>query len=48
LHAQDFEGKNISQVTIRYRGVAKTVNEELHPQQHDLQGRLALPRGESR
>ncbi len=28
LHAQDFEGKNISQVTIRYRGVA-TVNEDL-------------------
>ena len=28
LHAQDFEGKNISQVTIRYRG-AKTVNEDL-------------------
>lgn len=28
LHAQDFEGKNISQVTIRYRG-PKTVNEEL-------------------
>jgi len=28
LHAQDFEGKNISQVTIRYRG-AKTVNEEV-------------------
>ncbi len=28
LHGQDFEGKNISQVTIRYRG-AKTVNEEL-------------------
>jgi outer membrane protein insertion porin family len=28
LHAQDFEGKNISQVTIRYRG-APTVNEDL-------------------
>lgn len=28
LHAQDFEGKKISQVTIRYRG-AKTVNEDL-------------------
>ena len=28
LHAQDFEGKNISQVIIRYRG-AKTVNEEV-------------------
>jgi outer membrane protein insertion porin family len=28
LHAQDFEGKNISQVTIRYRG-PKTVNEEV-------------------
>jgi outer membrane protein insertion porin family len=28
LHAQDFEGKNISKVTIRYRG-APTVNEEL-------------------
>ena len=28
LHAQDFEGKNISQVTIRYRG-SKTVNEDL-------------------
>jgi len=28
LHGQDFEGKTISQVTIRYRG-AKTVNEEL-------------------
>lgn len=28
LHGQDFEGKNISQVTIRYRG-PKTVNEEV-------------------
>jgi len=28
LHAQDFEGKNISQVIIRYRG-EKTVNEEV-------------------
>lgn len=28
MHAQDFEGKNISQVIIRYRG-AKTVNEEV-------------------
>lgn len=28
LHAQDFEGKNISQVIIRYRG-PKTVNEDL-------------------
>ncbi|MDP3851943.1 MAG: outer membrane protein assembly factor BamA [Luteolibacter sp.] len=28
LHAQDFEGKNISQVTIRYRG-PKTVNEDV-------------------
>jgi outer membrane protein insertion porin family len=28
LHGQDFEGKTISQVTIRYRG-APTVNEEL-------------------
>jgi len=28
LHAQDFEGKNISAVTIRYRG-AKTVDEDL-------------------
>jgi outer membrane protein insertion porin family len=28
LHAQDFEGKNITQVTIRYRG-SKTVNEDL-------------------
>jgi outer membrane protein insertion porin family len=28
LRAQDFEGKNISQVTIRYRG-PKTVNEEV-------------------
>ena len=28
LHAQDFEGKNITQVTIRYRG-AKTVNEDV-------------------
>ncbi len=28
LRAQDFEGKNISQVTIRYRG-AKTVNEDV-------------------
>ncbi len=28
LHGQDFEGKTISQVVIRYRG-AKTVNEEL-------------------
>ena len=28
LHAQDFEGKNISQVTIRYKG-SKTVNEDL-------------------
>lgn len=28
LHGQDFEGKNISQVTIRYRG-SKTVNEDL-------------------
>ena len=27
LHAQDFEGKNISEVTIRYRG-AKTVDED--------------------
>jgi outer membrane protein insertion porin family len=28
MHAQDFEGKNISKVTIRYRG-APTVNEDL-------------------
>ncbi len=28
LHAQDFEGKNISEITIRYRG-PKTVNEEV-------------------
>ncbi len=28
LHAQDFEGKNITEVAIRYRG-AKTVDEEL-------------------
>ena len=28
LHAQDFEGKNITKVEIRYRG-AKTVNEDL-------------------
>jgi hypothetical protein len=27
LHAQDFEGKNITEVTIRYRG-AKTVDED--------------------
>ena len=28
LHAQDFEGKNITSVEIRYRG-AKTINEDL-------------------
>jgi outer membrane protein insertion porin family len=45
LHAQDFEGKNITQVTIRYRG-AKTVNEDVLRNQMTSKAGSALPRGE--